>query len=187
MGGAVKAISKVVGSLTGANSAAAEQRKAAREQARIAKEQEALRQRQSQVEGQRERLRTQREARIRRSEIISSSGAAGIGLTGSSGVVGGVSSITSQEATNQSAINTTQQFASEMGTLNNQMSTSVMNSAIAQADYQAQASGLSTIFSIASFAAGMGKGGGIKDVFSMSNTPGYTGGSSYVPKLDFTQ
>jgi hypothetical protein len=186
MGGVVKAISKVVGSVTGANAAARSQKKAAREQARIAREQEVLRQRQSQVEGQRERIRSQREARIRRADIISSSGSAGLGLSGTSGVVGGVSSITSQDATNQSAINTTQKFASDMGTLNNQMSTSIMNSAIAQADYQQQASGINTIFSLASFGALLSKGGGIADVFSSSNTPGYSGGSSYVPKLDFT-
>ena len=187
MSKAVKAVTKVVGSITGANAAAKAQKKEAQEQARIAREQEALKQRQSQVEAQRERIKSQREARIRRAEIVSSSGAAGLGLAGTSGVVGGVSSITSQNATNQSAINTSQQFASEMGALNTQFSDSVVRASTAQAEYQRTASGLSTIFSLASFAAGMGKGGGIKDVFSMSNTPGYTGGSSYVPKLDFTQ
>ena len=188
MGKAVKAVTKVVGSITGANAAAKAQKKEAQEQARIAREQEALKQRQSQVEAQRERIKSQREARIRRAEIVSSSGAAGLGLAGTSGVVGGVGSITSQEATNQSMINTSQQFASEMGALNTRMSNSILRSAESQANFQAQSSGISTIFSLASFGANAAKGWtDIMDAFSMSNRPGYTGGSSYVPKLDFTQ
>ena len=184
MGGAAKIVSKAVGSITGANEAAKAMKRQAEQQAEIAAQQEEVRKRQSEVQAQRERLKSQREARIRRADIISSSGAGGVGLSGTSGVVGGISSVASQEGSNQSAVNTAQQFAGELSALNTQYSQSVLEGAKAQANYFQQSSGINTIFQIASMASSMSKGG---NIFGASNAPGHTGGSSYVPKLDFTQ
>jgi len=129
------------------------QQKLAKQQAKVAKEQEQARVRMSQIEAQRERIRSQREARIKTADIINSSATSNIGLGGSSGVVGGVGSVASQEASNQAAINTQLDFSNRMGNLNNKMSDLQYSSAKLQFGTQ-----------MVSGAAGLGK-----TIFDMTN------------------
>ncbi len=95
-----------------AASAAEQQAAAQQQQATSVKEANAAQQRSANVQTQQERLRQVREARIARARVLSSGINAGMGVA-STGISGGVSSITSQMGANIGTINQTQTFASQ--------------------------------------------------------------------------
>lgn len=64
---------------------------------------------------QRQRIQQAREARIKRSQILTSTTGAGLGVTGTSSSVGGIGAVTSQENTNVSNINTNLGFSKATG------------------------------------------------------------------------
>lgn len=91
---------------------------AAGQQADLAKKAEEARARQSEMEAQRERIKQAREARIRRAQVVSSTGNEGLGFGGTSGNVGAVSSLDSQFASNIGYINQREGFANEISGYN---------------------------------------------------------------------
>ena len=139
MGGAVKAVAKVVGSAAGffggplgtlaslafQGYSMMQERKqgkrasrAATAQAQIQQKQEESRVRYSQVQAQRERIAQQRQARIRQGQLVGQAGAGGVGLAGTSGFTGASSSIASQLGTNIGNIGVAQGFAQEQSGYN---------------------------------------------------------------------
>jgi hypothetical protein len=72
----------------------------------------------SQVEGQRARIQQVREARIRRAQILSSTGNEGLGFSGTSGYTGGTGAVTSQAGSNIGYINQRQNQANEISAFN---------------------------------------------------------------------
>lgn len=83
---------------------------AAGNQAQAQKESQAAQGRMAEVEAQRARIAQVREARIRRSQVLASTGAIG---QGSSGVQGAIGSIGTQTSSNIGVINQTQSFAQQ--------------------------------------------------------------------------
>jgi hypothetical protein len=97
-----------VGSFISAQQSASAQKKSIAAQQRIAD-----------VNAQKERIQAAREARIRRAQILASSGNQGIGAE-SSGVSGSTSSIGSQLGANIGTINTIQNYAQQASKANQQ-------------------------------------------------------------------
>ena len=114
-------------------SAAKDAKKAGRQQAEAQRNAEMARGRQSEVEAQRQRISQVRESRIRKAQVISSTGNEGLGFAGTSGNVGAVSGITSQTASNIGFIGQQQGFASEISDYNIQAGQAGSDMATAQA------------------------------------------------------
>ena len=74
---------------------------------------EESRRRQSEVEARQRRLAAVREQRIRTGQVLASTGGAGLGIAGTSGVIGSVGALSSQAAANIGNINVAQSFAAE--------------------------------------------------------------------------
>jgi len=115
------------------------------------------------VMAQRDRVQQVREARIRRAQVISGAGNAGVGVTGgSSGVSGATSSIQSQMGNNLGTLGTMSSFAQQLSLAN-------QRSADAQSDYYkagAQGQMWQSIFgAVGQVAGGVGDfmGAGSKD------------------------
>ena len=121
-----------------------------RDRAKAQSEANAAQRRQAEAEAQRARIAQQREARIRRAQVIASTG-----ISGSSGTAGAVASIGSQEASNISGINTNLSFSAEISAANQRASDASSASALASAQLGAATS----IFSV-------GFPGGLKTIFS---------------------
>lgn len=100
------------------------------------------------VKAQQERIKVAREARIARAQLLS--GATTAGLTPStSGVAGGMSSITSQQGTNIGAINVAQSFAEQASLANQQAATlsgDIAKTQATAAQWQAIGNTVNTIF-----------------------------------------
>lgn len=109
--------------------------RAAEEQAQAQKEGIAAQSRSAQVDAQRQRVAQTREARIRRAQVLASSGNSGIGI-GSSAVTGGISSIGSQEGANIGSIGQQQTFANEASAASQRAADA--GASIAQAGAKAQ-------------------------------------------------
>lgn len=92
---------------------------ASKSQAKAQKQSIAAQQRISDAQSARERVQAVREARIRRAQILASTGNQGIAPT-SSGPAGAVSSISSQLGSNIANINTIQNFAQQASKANQQ-------------------------------------------------------------------
>lgn len=107
---------------------------AAGQQADAQRKAEQARSRQSEVEAQRQRIQQIREGRVRRAQVISSTGNEGLGFSGTSGSVGATAGITSQVASNIGNINQSQGFASEISTYNIQAGQAGADMAQAQAN-----------------------------------------------------
>jgi hypothetical protein len=90
---------------------AQQQQAAAQREANVAND------RAAKVQQQRDRLRQVREARIARARVISQASQSGVG-EGTSGLVGGLGSISSQFGANIGAINVAQTFADEASAAN---------------------------------------------------------------------
>lgn len=105
---------------------------AAEQQATAQKESLRAQQKMADVEAQRQRIQQVRESRIRRAQILASSGNTGLGV-GTSGVSGSVSSVGSQAASNIGMINQTQTFAAEASAANQRAADAASRGARAQA------------------------------------------------------
>lgn len=105
---------------------------AAEQQATAQKESLSAQQKMADVEAQRQRIQQVRESRIRRAQILASSGNTGLGV-GTSGVSGSISSVGSQAASNIGMINQTQTFAAEASAANQRAADAASRGAQAQA------------------------------------------------------
>ena len=115
----------------------------------------AAQQRQAETEAQRARISQQREARIRRAQVLASTG-----ISGSSGTAGAIASIGSQEATNISTINQNLSFSAEISAANQRAADASGASALASAQFSAGVSIFSAAFP-----------GGLKTIFSKPIKP----------------
>jgi len=98
-----------------------EEAKYAKEAQRLAAEQERARQRMQEVEAERERKKALRESIIRRGEVTASAAGAGVGMAGTSPIAGGLSSITSQTASNIANITRGEEGSKVLGNLGTQI------------------------------------------------------------------
>lgn len=112
-------IGAAVGSTVMGISAANKQKKAMSRAADAQREQNRIEAAKQAVLNQRERVQQVREARIRRAQVISSAGNAGVGITGgSSGVTGATSSIQSNLGHNLGTLGSMSSFAEQMSLAN---------------------------------------------------------------------
>lgn len=116
---AVAGIGAAVGSTVMGISAANKQKKAMQQAADAQREQNRIEQARQAVLAQRDRIAQVREARIRRAQVISSAGNAGVGISGgTSGVSGATSSIQSQLGNNLGTLGTMSSFAQQLSAAN---------------------------------------------------------------------
>jgi len=111
--------SLVIGAFSAVSSYSAQSKAAdaQQQQAQAQQEANAAQERSAKVQQQRDRLRQVREARIARARVISQASQSGLGA-GTSGLVGGTGSISSQLGSNIGAINVAQTFADEASAAN---------------------------------------------------------------------
>jgi hypothetical protein len=126
-----------------------------RDRAKAQHEANAAQQRQAESEAQRARISQQREARIRRAQVLASTG-----ISGSSGTAGAIASIGSQEANNISTINQNLSFSAEISAANQNAADASGASALASAQFGA---------GVSIFSAGFP--GGLKTIFSEEIKP----------------
>lgn len=114
----------VVGAVIGVASLA-QQRKAQKAAEKAAKQKAAnqqgvveVKKQQNDVSARQDRIKQAREARIRRARIIAATGNEGLGFNGTSGSVGGTSSVSSQAANNIGNINQDVGFANRISVFN---------------------------------------------------------------------
>lgn len=91
------------------------QQKAQKKAEQAQEKQAELNNRLNERNAQRLRIQQAREARIKRSQILTSTTGAGLGVTGTSSSVGGIGAVTTQENTNVSNINTNLGFSQAIG------------------------------------------------------------------------
>jgi hypothetical protein len=121
-----------------------------RQRAQAQHDANAAQQRQAESEAQRARISQQREARIRRAQVLASTG-----ISGSSGTAGAIASIGSQEANNINTINQNLGFSQEISAANQRAADASSAATIASTQLAAAESifgaaypgGLTTIFS----------------------------------------
>lgn len=124
-----------------------EEKKYAKRQAELADRQERARQRMQEVEAERERKKALRESLIRRGQVLAGAASAGVGMAGTSPIQGGLSSISSQAATNIANITRGEESSKVIGNLSTQM-------VYAQAKQQQAARRSQTVGTIFSLALG---------------------------------
>lgn len=112
---------------------------------RLAEQQERARQRMSEVDAERARKRALRESIIAKGQLVSSGASAGVGMAGTSSIVGGLGSLQSQAGTNIATIDRNVGGAKEIGNLGTQIA-EAQNQAYAA---QSKAAAVGNIFSLA--------------------------------------
>jgi len=120
---------------------------------RLAEQQERARQRMAEVDAERARKRALRESTIARGTLVNTGAAAGVMMSGTSSIVGGLGSLSSQGASNIASINREQGGAKELGNLGTQIA-EAQNKAYAA---QSKAAAVGNIFSLATSAYSAGK------------------------------
>lgn len=156
---AVVGIGAAIGGTVMQMGAAKKQRRAIQRSVQAQQDQNRIEQARANVQAQRERVQQVREARIRRAQVISAAGNAGVGVTGgTSGMVGATSSIQSQLGQNLGTLGQMQSFGAQLSAANQREAQAQSDFAAAGAEGQMWQSIFGAVGKVAGAAGAFGGG-----------------------------